>query len=253
IRLIKCQAWIVLTCRCINRNWGSKIPGNFFRGCTSIGRYYRDRTKRMEALLDLHRVSWIRFGGIEAQYLQLSSVPGFVVARNWLTGLRERPPTHAPENSGGMATGVGRTEANGSTDGLAQCIPREAHADRFSSTPKPPGNRPAAEFDEPDAATSRNADFLIYGLAQNRTPFLRFGKRRMRHAQVPVIDVLRMRQKPATALNFIPTVHREQMPTLGVGSLYMPSVQCQILSAQIPFFNVHLAAELLHSRERIRM
>ena len=75
----------------------------------------------------------------------------------------------------------------------------------------------------------------------------------MSDAQVPVIDVLRMRQKPATGLNFIPTVHREQMPTLGVGSLYVPSVKYQILRGQIPFFNVHLSAELLHSCERIRM
>ncbi|MGH9405545.1 MAG: hypothetical protein ACRD3D_06885 [Terriglobia bacterium] len=152
-----------------------------------------------------------------------------------------------------MVTGVGRAEANGSTDGLAQCIPRQAQADSFGSTPKPPGNRPSAEFDEPDAATSRNADFLLYGLAQNRTPFLRFRERRMSDTQVPVIDVLRMRQKPATGPNFILTVHREQMPTLGVGSLYMPSVKCQIVRGQIPFFNVHVPAELLHSCERTRM
>lgn len=33
----------------------------------------------------------------------------------------------------------------------------------------------------------------------------------------------------------------------------MPSVKCQILRGQIPFFNIHLPAELLHSRERIRV
>jgi hypothetical protein len=75
----------------------------------------------------------------------------------------------------------------------------------------------------------------------------------MSDAQIPEIDVFRMRQKPATGLDFILIVHREKMPTLRVGSLYVPSVSCEILRGKIPFFKVHLPAELLHSREQIGM